>query len=95
MKKLYPYVCILTAVLIGGSVILYRKANNSPNKISDLTLANIEALAVLPTEGGGTNIPCSKQTGEYCYFRIWDADGKFVSSNTWKDYVYTSTDPTH
>lgn len=62
--------------------------------MDELTLANIEALAIFP-EGGGTTIPCSKQMGEYCYFRIWDADGKYVSSNTWKDYVYTSSDPAH
>lgn len=64
------------------------------DNMDELTLANIEALAVFP-ESGGTNIPCSKQMGEYCYFRIWDADGKYVSSNTWKDYIYTSSDPTH
>lgn len=93
MKKAIMYTAIL--ILIGG-VMLSQKTNTRSmfDNMDELTLANIEALAVFP-ESGGTNIPCSKQMGEYCYFRIWDADGKYVSSNTWKDYVYTSSDPTH
>lgn len=97
MKKRIKYFGTLTFFLIGSSIILYQKADNSPidTGLSQLTLGNIEALSLGSPETEGSRIPCSKQNGEYCYFRIWDADGKYINSNTWKNYVYSSSDPTH
>lgn len=40
------------ALICGGSVMTYLKAQTQQPKMSDLTLANIEALAVIENIGG-------------------------------------------
>lgn len=92
MKKMVKYA--FAFALVVGCVILIQKerSRSVAGRMSKLTLANIEAMAVLPMEGEGTRIPCSQQIREYCYFRVWDASGKYITGRVWKDYVFTPID---
>ncbi|WP_304708879.1 hypothetical protein [uncultured Rikenella sp.] len=85
--KLILMVLTLTTIA-GGSCFLYKKAYTNSQRINlqNLTLENIEAMSsTLDIEG--TQIPCSPQPNAICYFRVWNAEGKYIGSSKWKNHI--------
>ena len=78
MKKLKLKIAMAAVVAAVAGYVTYQ--NQAKEVMSELVLANVEALA--QNEGGAPQIPCIYEKNSTCYYQVKDALGFIWNAQT-------------